>query len=203
MSSKRKVNWHKIPIYCSKILHNQVEVLLGDHYGRITKWDIRKPKECVLSLTLDNNKKEEITSISVANHSNFGYLTSSRGLCYKLDNVTTSKSDSKQINTIVSSSKECHESYILNSCLNESDDLLATCSADNSVKVWAEGMDMKHNLTQHFSWVKSCCFSVDSEYLATGCSDGSARLWSLHTNSIVRQVGNTKVPINSVLLYDR
>ena len=51
--------------------------------------------------------------------------------------------------------------------------LLATCSADHSVKIW-DASNHKFNLvktlTGHQRWVWDCAFSADSAYLVTGIS---------------------------------
>ncbi len=48
--------------------------------------------------------------------------------------------------------------------------LLATCSADNTAKIWNAGKNFELLLTLqgHQRWVWDCAFSADSAYLVTG-----------------------------------
>lgn len=48
--------------------------------------------------------------------------------------------------------------------------LLATCSADKTVKIWntEQNFKLQMTLTGHQRWVWDCAFSADSAYVVTG-----------------------------------
>lgn len=48
--------------------------------------------------------------------------------------------------------------------------LLATCSADNTAKIWntENNFELLLTLHGHQRWVWDCAFSADSAYLVTG-----------------------------------
>jgi len=84
--------------------------------------------------------------------------------------------------------------------------LLATASADSTVKIWnvqsPSSLVEDKTLTGHTQWVWDCAFSADSAYLVTGniakygnfrilypsvaSSDQMARLWDLSQGETVR-----------------
>jgi G protein beta subunit-like protein len=82
--------------------------------------------------------------------------------------------------------------------------LLATTSADHTVKLWNCGKDfsLSRTLNGHQRWVWDCVFSADSAYLVTASSDQVARLWDLSQGETIRTyTGHTKA-ITCVALND-
>lgn len=103
--------------------------------------------------------------------------------------------------------------------------LLATCSADTTVKIWSIGpsfdFKLEKTLQGHQRWVWDAAFSADSAYLVTGTglltsemidptvpclswlslrrvasSDHVARLWELASGETVRQYnGHSKAAV--------
>lgn len=75
----------------------------------------------------------------------------------------------------------CVDSYIYR--------LLATCSADNTAKIWnvEKNFELLLTLQGHQRWVWDCAFSADSAYLVTASSDHVARLWELQNGETIRQ----------------
>lgn len=90
---------------------------------------------------------------------------------------------------------QAHSKYITRVLLSPDVQKLATCSADQTAKIWNvddKKFSLESTLHGHQRWVWDCAFSADSAYLVTACSDHYARLWELsrYVNSMVgrRQV---------------
>lgn len=94
---------------------------------------------------------------------------------------------------------QAHNRYLLKVLLSPDAKLLATCSADTTIKIWSlgEGNTSSHRLEKvlegHQRWVWDLAFSADSAYLVSASSDHTARLWEVATGQTVRQY--TWVPI--------
>jgi G protein beta subunit-like protein len=83
--------------------------------------------------------------------------------------------------------------------------LLATCSADHTVKIWdtsSQRFTLQKTLEGHTRWVWDCSFSADSAYLVTGSSDNSARLWDLSSGETIRHYNGHQKSIVAVALHD-
>uniref|UniRef100_A0A4W3HNV4 Target of rapamycin complex subunit lst8 n=1 Tax=Callorhinchus milii TaxID=7868 RepID=A0A4W3HNV4_CALMI len=74
--------------------------------------------------------------------------------------------------------------------------LLATCSADQTCKIWRTSnfslmteLSIKSNNPGETSrgWMWDCAFSGDSQYIVTASSDNLARLWCVETGEIKRE----------------
>lgn len=146
-------------------------------------------------------KKDEIISIAPSSKENIFFASSIIGYLHRVelelekDNEITKFGSSKSI--------EAHKKYILRCKLSLDENLIATCSADWSVKIWDKNLELKHDLAEHRAWVHDCCFTSDAKFIATACSDGSARIWDIDQNIIVRQVGEKDVPLTRVIIVDK
>jgi WD40 repeat protein len=83
-----------------------------------------------------------------------------------------------------------HPKYLTRCLLSPDSKLLATCSADTTVKIWSTenyNYKLERVLSGHQRWVWDAAFSADSAYLVTASSDHVARLWDLHSGATVRQ----------------
>ena len=100
---------------------------------------------------------------------------------------------------------QAHNRYILRCLMSPDTRLLATCSADTTVKIWnVEGPTHKleKELVGHQRWVWDMAFSADSAYLVSASSDHSARLWELATGSQVRQYSAHQKACTAIGLND-
>ena len=69
------------------------------------------------------------------------------------------------------------------------DRLLATGSADNTVKLWDVATERElRNLTGHALWVKAVAFSPDGLLLASGSVDGNVKIWDVVSGREVRNL---------------
>lgn len=85
---------------------------------------------------------------------------------------------------------QAHSKYLLRCLLSPNVKLLATCSADKTIKIWnmePHAITLDKTLTGHQRWVWDMAFSADSAYLVSASSDHYARLWELSTGMTVKQ----------------
>ncbi|KAG8970605.1 TOR complex subunit lst8 [Tulasnella sp. 425] len=101
---------------------------------------------------------------------------------------------------------QAHNRYLTRCLLSPDVKLLATCSADKTIKIWsiASNYDVKleKSLVGHQRWVWDCAFSADSAYLVTASSDHVARLWELSSGETVRQYNGHRKAAVCVALND-
>ena len=66
--------------------------------------------------------------------------------------------------------------------------LLATCSADKTVRLWdpAKGTATK-TLSGHTDWVYAIAFSPDGELLASGSWNGEVKIWKVADGAVVKE----------------
>jgi len=99
-----------------------------------------------------------------------------------------------------------HKRYCLKVLLSPDVRLLATCSADTTIKIWSltpnQPPKLDKTLYDHQRWVWDLAFSADSAYLVSASSDHSARLWELASGQTVRQYSGHSKPCVAVALND-
>ena len=82
-----------------------------------------------------------------------------------------------------------HKKYALKCRFSPDSTLLATTSADGTVRIWKTvDFTMLTELKETSQrWVWDCAFSGDSQYIITASSDNMARLWNVETGEVKRE----------------
>ncbi|XP_041085849.1 target of rapamycin complex subunit lst8-like [Polyodon spathula] len=89
-----------------------------------------------------------------------------------------------------------HKRYALRCKFSPDSTLLATCSADQTCKIWRTSnfsvmteLSIKSSNPGETSrgWMWDCAFSGDSQYIVMASSDNLARLWCVETGEIKRE----------------
>ena len=82
-----------------------------------------------------------------------------------------------------------HDKYGLKCLFSPDSSLLATTSADGTVKLWSTQDLTLYKLLQDPSkrWVWDCTFSEDSHYCITASSDNNGRLWNVDKGEVIRE----------------
>jgi len=73
---------------------------------------------------------------------------------------------------------EGHESWVWDVAFSPKDDLVATASLDNTIKLWRADGGLVDTLTSHRDNVSSVTFSTDGQLLASASNDGTVILWT-------------------------
>ncbi|ORX58938.1 WD40 repeat-like protein [Hesseltinella vesiculosa] len=175
------------------VMHaNQGELITCDQKGQVKIWDLTA-HACTHQLIPDEDTP--IRSVSVASDGSMLVAANNKGMCFVWK---MSSSSSELVNTEPAHKWQAHNEYILRCVLSPDTKLLATCSADKTIKIWntQDNFSLVMTLTGHQRWVWDCAFSADSAYLVSSSSDHVARLWELSQGETIRQYnGHNKAAV--------
>ena len=74
-----------------------------------------------------------------------------------------------------------HSNTVLHAVFSPKGDVLATCSLDQTVKLWDVTAQREPAVLPHEGWVLAAAFSADGKTLATFCKNGNLHLWEVAT----------------------
>ncbi|KAG0747261.1 hypothetical protein G6F57_007949 [Rhizopus arrhizus] len=165
------------------VMHaNQGELITCDQNGAVKIWDLTA-HSCTHELVPEEGVP--MRSVTVASDGSILVAANNKGTCFvwKLSNGC----EGGEIEPI--HQFQAHNNYILRVMLSPDTKLLATCSADNTAKIWntEKNFELYLTLQGHQRWVWDCAFSADSAYLVTASSDHVARLCELQNGETIRQ----------------
>jgi G protein beta subunit-like protein len=98
-----------------------------------------------------------------------------------------------------------HSKYLTKCLISPNSQILATCSADATIKLWNirdQAFTLNKTLIGHTKWTWDCAFSADSAYLVSASSDHTARLWELSGGDTIRQYNGHNKATVAVALND-
>jgi len=172
---------------------NQAELVACDQSGVVRVIDLTT-NTCSKELTFEGEIAVE--SVSISNSGTTLVAANTNGTVHVWKYISSSQFENV-------TKLQAHKSYILKCLLSPDCKLLATTSADHTVKLWkTEDWTLDRTLTGHQRWVWDCVFSSDSAYLVTGSSDHVARLWDVNLGETVRLFSGHHKAIICVALND-
>ncbi|KND03083.1 TOR complex subunit LST8 [Spizellomyces punctatus DAOM BR117] len=181
------------------IIHpNQGELISCDQNGSVKVWDLGE-NACTHELLPEEDTPAR--SVTMAADGSILVAANNKGNYYVWKTKTTGDLTQLEALTKVAA----HSKYISKCMLSPDTKLLATCSADHTVKIWNtvdHKFGLEKTLAGHQRWVWDCAFSADSAYLVTGSSDHSARLWDLATGETIRHYNGHQKAVVCVALHD-
>lgn len=181
------------------VLHpNQAELLYGDQTGALKVWDLRTNR-CTRALVPLEKVEVPLRSISLSVNGKRAVAANNRGQCFvwRLAGEDTSVFEPY-------TKLDAHATYVTSVRISPDCKLVATASADGTVKVF----DMKafktvQTLKGHDDWVWDAQWSADSSMLATCSSDKTAKLWNVATGEVVREYTEMTKTVSAMVLHDR
>jgi WD40 repeat protein/serine/threonine protein kinase len=81
-----------------------------------------------------------------------------------------------------------HSNTVLDAVFSPKGDVLATCSIDQTVKLWDMSAQRETAVLPHEGWVLAAAFSADGTRLATFCKNAYLHLWDVATGRDLRRV---------------
>lgn len=80
-----------------------------------------------------------------------------------------------------------HEGNVFKAIFSPDECLIASCSADNEIKLWDSSTgELLQTLKGHTAKVHSISFSPDGQLMASSSEDGTIRIWNVKTYSLLR-----------------
>ncbi|KAK8822429.1 hypothetical protein WA577_005592, partial [Blastocystis sp. JDR] len=174
------------------VLHpNQRDIIMADESGFIRVWDIVANR---FRVEMCPDDKTPIHSLCISPNGETLVACSKKGIAY----VWMYSDASIQPRTMI----RAHDSYILSCCVSPNNQILATASADRSIKLWnTSTFENIAKLIGHEKYVWDCCFSCDTKNLVSCSSDHTCRLWDIKSGRIVRHYTGHEKVVSCVALY--
>lgn len=175
------------------VLHpNQGEIITADEDGFIRVWDLVANK---IRTEVCPEEKTPIHSLAVSNDGN------SLAACYSSGRAYIWEYDNEGVVPITCGN--VHGDYVLSCAISPNNQLLATSSADRTIRIWdIKTLECLTVLKGHERWVWDCQFSRDSKMLVSGSSDHTCRLWDLASSKVIRSYIGHERPVSSVVLHE-
>jgi target of rapamycin complex subunit LST8 len=181
----------------SVALHpNQSELIAGYDNGALCLWDLASNTHRTEAQTEDT-----VRSVQIAGDASFGVTANNSGL------VSVWQLENEKFRVL--GRVQAHNSYITKCVLSSEGKMLATCSADKTVKIWQVGgedeevLSLDKTLIGHKMWVWDAAFTVERSFIATCSTDGTAKLWEVASGRITRNyIGVHTKGIISLVLND-
>ncbi|KAJ9074225.1 TOR complex subunit lst8, variant 3 [Entomophthora muscae] len=153
---------HGSPVNDFVIHPDSLQLLSCSRDGSIKLWNVGSTS-CVHELVPDDDISMQ--SITISSDGSTVVAGSTKGSCYVWSMGKGSSGDFTAVTKFTA-----HNNYLTKCLLSPDSKVLATCSADSTVKIWNANNQFKHEktLTGSSRWVWDCSFSADSSYLVTG-----------------------------------
>jgi G protein beta subunit-like protein len=125
----------------------------------------------------------------------FAAATSNADACYRTSRV------------VFKQKSPAHRHYGLKCRFSPDSTLLATTSADETIRLWQTADLVEHRTLvpiagERQKWVWDCAFSVDSQHVISCSSDALMRLWNVDAGHCVRQYVGHQRPITAMAFRD-
>lgn len=186
-------------VYAAQLHPNQSEIIAGDQDGKVYVWDVRSSGAAhVKEVAIE--AEASVRAMSVSPDGRRLAVASNRG---RVVIFALAGKDTGQMSQVTSF--QGHNTYILQVAFSPDSQMLATASADHTVKLWRATEDeyrLEKTLSGHQRWVWDCVFSTDANYLVTGSSDHVARLWDVNSGETIRHYAGHHKAISCIALND-
>ncbi|EMP36919.1 Target of rapamycin complex subunit lst8 [Chelonia mydas] len=176
------------PINCVCLHPNQAELIVGDQSGAIHIWDLKTDH----NEQLIPEPEVSVNSVHIDPDASYMAAVNSSGNCY-VWNLTGGIGE--EVTQLIPKTKiPAHNRYALQCKFSPDSTLLATCSADQTCKIWRTSnfslmteLSIKSNNPGETSrgWMWDCAFSGDSQYIVT---DQTCKIWRTSNFSLMTEL---------------
>jgi len=185
----------------SVVLHpNQSQLVSANNDGYIRVWDLVMDR-CIASTKPVKNEDIPMRCVSVASNGSVVAACNNVGILFlwKMDSAQTCASLDRHPDLMTTA----HESYCLKCVISPDRKLVATASADRTVKLWKlPSLELDKTFAKHDQWVHDIAFSADSSFLVSASSDNSARLWDVSSGEMIKHYNQHSKAVVAVALND-
>jgi len=182
----------------SVVLHpNQAELICGCDDGTVQIIDLTANK-VVKQWKIPHEHEPPVRCVSISADAKIMAVATNTGDVYI---YKTEKQDATLLG--FSKSFKAHDSYIMKCAISPNVKVLATCSADQTIKLWnTNDFSLAKTLRGHEQWVCDCSFSSDSAYIVSASSDQTARLWEIAGGKTITKYDGHSRAVTAVALSD-
>ncbi|XP_067935101.1 target of rapamycin complex subunit lst8-like [Watersipora subatra] len=183
----------KAAINCACLHPNQAELFVGDQSGAIHIWDLKSER----TEQYVPDASSGIQSISVDAEGTHMAAVTDKGVCF-IWHLTQGRGSGELTQPHPKEKLTAHRKYALKCLFSPDSTLLATTSADGTIRIWktidfSKVAELSLGAENSKLWVWDCAFSDDSTYIISGSSDNFARLWCIDTGKVEKEfAGHTK-----------
>lgn len=183
------------PVNTIALHPNETELISGDQSGSLRVWDLRA-NACSRELVPEG--EQAIRSVSITPDGRKVCAANNPGRCYIWRLPDGSATTFEPLHKL-----QAHDTYVLKCLFSPDGKLLATTSADHTIRLWrARDIQRVKTLSGHQRWVWDCAFSADSAYLVSASSDQTAKLWDLALGETIRNYTSHNKALTCVALND-
>lgn len=185
---------------------NQTEMIVADQSGCINVWDLRSDK----TEQLIPEMNVSINCVDIDPDASYLAAVNTKGTCF-VWSISPGKTMEGIMQLHPRRKLDAHTKYGLKCKFSPDSVLLATTSADQSVKIWQTSnfeqlSTLKLNSTDPadppHGWMWDCAFSADSQYIVTASSDCMARLWNIEQGVVKREYTGHSKPVVALAFND-
>ena len=192
-------------INCAVLHPNQTDLFISDQLGCVYIWNLRSDKYD--KLCPDMNVHMQWVSVHPEGRFLAGVTTKGDCHIWSLKSGVIPEEDPNGVPRVVATANNyipAHKRYALKCRFSPDGKLLATSSADQTVKLWSvpDFAFVKELHLKKQKWVWDVAFSNDSKYLFTATSDNNARLWSIADGTVKREYIGHQKPLTALAFRD-
>ncbi len=181
-----KIEGHLARITAICVSRDEKILISGTEQGDIRLWNLSSGN----MIHVWSAHKENINKLQLSSCGRYLYSASNEKILSKWD--LQEKAEIKNFHG------EGHSAAIIDIHLSQEQEQLASCSADNTIRVWDNTTGRVKKILSGHTMSVSCVCWLDEHYLVSGSHDKSIRLWDTLTGQCLKVYRGHKGMINSL-----
>ncbi len=115
----------------------------------------------------------------------------------------------KKGNFIPTKVYRAHSDLILRTVMSSDEKVVATCSADRTVRLFGLGVsedgvkfESKKTLVGHTKWVWDAAFNIEADFLLTCSTDATVKIWNVEQGEAIRNLKSQRLGVTCMTFND-